>query len=461
MFSSRLALALVGVLAVSFLVQLGPRLNGPFGASHDGFNGSMWSIGSRELRTRGVLASKLGADFDADLRARGYAHHPPLIYLTVATSELIFGERPVATRLPVVVASFFLVFATFFLLCEMRIHPLPAALAVCLAFSGPMFFVYGALTDTAMLALVFATVLLLLWQRRSAGKPVAPVVIGLAAAAASLASWQGMVVAMLLSLLALWRLRKGRDAVCLAVILGTFCAVVAVFAWVFWVYGSFGELRLASSGRFGESVGLWESLRTQAQYARSLFPLTYALVPFAFVAALTWRSARAVGVIAVTVVVGYGLVFRNGALVHDYWNYWLLLPIGIGLAVLVERVSGWVAAPARTIAIPVLGVAVIGVGLALSALAPARRTIVNGQQFGRLIANSVPQWPPSQQFAFYEDGQPFGPVVTYYTRRPPRLVRTNQIAEWCTEPDFLFVDVSGRPLHCGPVGPVPLDQSRE
>jgi len=275
-----------------------------------------------------------------------------------------------------------------------------------------------------------ATVLLLLWQRYQSGKVVNPVLIGFAAAASTLASWQGMLTAMFLSAFALWRLRRRWDAPAVAVPLATALSIVTVVAWIYWVYGSLDELWQVSEGR--SSASLVQSLKAQVQFARSLYPLTWVLIPAAFAAATASRTTRAAGVTAVGVVVAYGLFFRSGALIHDYWNYWGVLPIGIGLAVLLNCLFRRIPAGAWPV-VPMIGLAVVGGGLWLTEHAPARSAIVAGEGFGRTIADSTPKWPPDQRFAYYQEGQPFSPVLTYYTRRPPRIIRT---ADACTPSNF-------------------------
>lgn len=439
---SRVGLLLVVLLAVVFVLQIAPHAGAPFGASHDGFNGSIWSAGSRALRERGVVASKFGGAFDVEL-PKGYAHHPPLIYSVFATSESILGQRPAATRWPIILGSTLSLFAAYLLLREMQIHALPAALAVCLAFATPMFFVYGGLPDTAMLGLPLATVLLLLWQRHRSGRPVNPVLIGFAAAASALASWQGMLTAVAVSAFALWRLRRHKEAVAVVVPLATLLAVVAVFAWVYWVYGSFDELWQVSEGR--SSASLMQSLDAQFEYARSLFPLTWALIPVAFAAAVALRTTRAVGMTAVAVVVAYGLFFRRGALIHDYWNYWAVLPLAIGLAVVLNWLFRRIPLGAWPV-VPIIGLAMVGAGLWFTERAPARSAIVAGEGFGTRIADSALQWPPDQRFAYYQQGQPFSPILTYYTGRPPRIVVSNTV---CAPSNFLILDVTGRLRSCG------------
>ncbi|MDQ3639895.1 MAG: hypothetical protein M3450_00135 [Actinomycetota bacterium] len=288
-----------------------------------------------------------------------------------------------------------------------------------------------------------ATVLLLLWQRHRSGRVVSPVLIGLVASGSSLASWQGMLTAALLSGFALWRLSARWEAPAVAVPLGTLFGVVAVVAWVYWVYGSLDQLWRVSEGR--SDASLVPSLKAQVGYARSLYPLTWALIPSAFVGAVALRATRAAGVMAVTVVLAYGLLFRSGALIHDYWNYWAVLPMAIGFSVLLNWLFRRIPARAWPI-VPAIWVAILGGGLWLTARAPARLAIVAGERFGHTIANTASRWPSDQRFAFYEEGHPFYPILTYYTGRPPRRIRRNDV---CTPPNFLYLDVTGRLRSCG------------
>ena len=71
--SRTLAIALLIGLSIVFLVQAAPRLNAPFGDSHDGENGAVWGLASRAIHDDGFVAFLAGARL-----ANGeglYTHH--------------------------------------------------------------------------------------------------------------------------------------------------------------------------------------------------------------------------------------------------------------------------------------------------------------------------------------------------------------------------------------------------
>ena len=445
---TRIAVVLLCLLAATFVVQAAPRLNQPFGLSNDGFNASVWSLGSRAVRSEGLVGSKLGAEFDWDSSRRAYAHHPPLIYSAVALAELFLGERPVAARLPVVVSSVALIFVAFLLLRALGVDPLVAAVAVCVCLSAPMFLVYGAVPDTIMLSLVLAALLLLLWQRHLTGRAVSPVAIGVVAALSCLTSWQGMLVAGLVSASAARRQIHQRHVVHAAVVLSSVLASLFVFAWVLWVYGSFAELLDVSTLRVSRSVSPLRSLRLQLRYLLELAPVLFVALPLAAVVAVTDQRAREVTVMAVAAVAAGAQIFRNGAAFHDYWNYWALLPALLGMGLGVDWLFRRGPKQPSLIALSALCAVAVVVGLLFTARAPARQAIVRGWPSGKALASSASRWPPSQRLAYYDAAEASVPMLSYYSRRVPVRITRRSLSEVCTDPRYLVFDASARLVPC-------------
>lgn len=431
----------------------------------------MWSLGSRALRTEGAIDSKFGAELGPSPLPK-YAHHPPLIYSAIAATELVSGERPFAARLPSVISSVGFIFLAYFLLREMNVDPLAAALGVTLFVASPMFLVYGAMADTAMVGLPFGALALLLWRRHRSGKSVPPTLMALTAVAACLASWQALAVAVLLSALSLWhmafgrrrreaepgppsqqerqherqrkRLDRQRETSAVALCLGTLLGFVLVFAWVHWVYGSFDALSEVSAGRMREGSDFGMSFQAQVDNIRALIPLSYVVIPLAAVAALWPRATRDVGVIMVAVVVGYGLFFWSGAFIHDYWNYWILLPSVIGAGIALDRLARWPLPRVWPFVASVAVLALLYAGLGQTQRSPARRAAVAGRLLGRELASA--SWPDAQRYAYYE-GE-ISPMPSYYSGLPPRRVTRAKVDEYCRQPDFLVVDVNGLLRRC-------------
>jgi 4-amino-4-deoxy-L-arabinose transferase-like glycosyltransferase len=440
---SKRALLLLSALVVAFIVQALPRVDEPFGNSHDGFNASVWALGSRELRTKGPVESKLGAQRDHNATERRYAHHPPLIYLAVAASESLFGERPAATRLPVLLSSLGAILVVFFLLSEVGVAEVPAALGLGIAFSSPMFFVYGTVLDTGMFGLFFGALLLLLWQRHRGGGDPSPVKLGAAAALSALAAWPGMLVALLVSVCSLRELRHRRQPANIAVVVGTLTGMLLVLVWALWVYGSFSDLVQIAGARSSQSEGVLGFVRGQAGNLRNLFPVSFVLLPLAFAAAVMDKKTRHVGRIAVAAVVAYAVFFRQGAAIHDYWNYWVLLPMALGTGVILQWLWSRLPRESETWAMA-LGIGFVASALFLSPRAPAMRAIVAGAPAGKLLSGTQAAWPAWQHLAFYQRGEAADlPMLSYYSRRLPVRLTTEQVREVCTDPGFLVLDAQG------------------
>jgi len=82
-----------------------------------------------------------------------------------------------------------------------------------------------------------------------------------------------------------------------------------------------------------------------------------------------WRPAglRPVAAVLVVAIVGYTLVFRNGAAVHDYWTYWGVALVAVGVAAVAQLV---LAASTRSprAALRVAGPVAVAVVVAIAAL---------------------------------------------------------------------------------------------
>lgn len=420
------AVAILGVFAAVFLAVALPRAAAPFGDSHDGRNAAQWALGTAAIREEGVVESRLGA-----VRGDGsvYANHPPLIYAATAASESVAGERPLATRLPAVLASLAAVGLLFALVRQRGVPPVPAATGVVLALGAPMFVVYGAMLDTPMLGFPLAILLLLWWDRaRSAGTP-RPVAVAVTACAASLASWEASLLTAVLAITGLIvdRGRPGRRA-SVAAIGGMAAGTALIGLWQLAVHRSLGPIAhelLRRSGTEGGTASLLTSLDNQQAWLRDTFsePVLAAAVA-GLVVALHDTRTRAVTAASLVTCLTYALVLHDGAAFHDYWSYWLLLPFGLGFGVGVERfLRATRQAGVRTaVSGGVVSILVGGLVVAsASGASGAALSIETGQAAGRLVAGA--RYPAEQGVAWYvgEFAEPLT-WLAYATGREPAAV---------------------------------------
>ncbi len=330
---SIVAVILLLLLGAALVGAAGGRIERPFGDSHDGRNGAVWSNGSRALREDGPVASRLGA-----VRADGstYANHPPLLVWTLAGAETAAGDEPATDRGWVLLATLAAIGLLHLAAVELGIRPLASTVGLCVAFATPMALAYGAMVDTPMFSLPFAAAVLLVWARcRGDRPPTLPLTAGVGLLAA-LSGWEAAALALVVAACLVGEghrdpARRRAGAVLAA---GAVAGTAVAFGWGAWAYGSGGillqQLGRRSSDAYGASpsAAFWNQLVWVGQ----LFGPALLGVAMAAAAAVLDRPRRAVFVVVTGLPLAYSALLWNGAAIHDYWNYWLLLPIALGLA---------------------------------------------------------------------------------------------------------------------------------
>lgn len=441
--STLLAAVVLGALVVGLVVSAHHRVTMAFGDSPDGRNAGVWAEHSRSLREQGPLETRMGTRAVVGDTTTTYATHPPLIIVEAAMAEGVLGERPWVTRLPAWAGSLAALVLAFLLLRECRVRRLPAAVGVALGFGCPMFATYGTMLDTAMVGLPFGIAVLWLWQRGRAGRPPPPPVVILVTVLAALSSWLGLVTAVLVAGATLlpWargRLRKAPVAAPrLGFVVGAAMGTGLVVLWIAWAYGSLGPLAdqfLVRSGKGEEAGGVGTLIATlQFFWARVFRPWQLLLAIPAFVAAAQSRHSRAVAVVAFATLGLWIAGLRNGAIVHDYWGYWMVLPLALGIGVIAEaaltacdHVRG--AGLRRLGPVALAGAAaILGLVGAVAGSTPGPSP-EGGQDAGQLLAEAV--YPPTQRRAWVLDaGQHDIPWVTYQSGLPMAAVHPDSLAD--------------------------------
>ena len=348
--------ATVAAVAVAFLVAVAPWATHDSGYSLDGFNGAVWGLGARAAADD-PLGSRLGGiQPDGDR----YANHPPLTVWTASVGSAVSGDRPVAVRAPAIGASLLALAVLALLLLDAGLRWEAAAAGVALAGTSGMFLTYGAMLDTPVVSLPFGLAALVAAQRVWQGRPPRPVVLALAGALAVLAGWQAALAAALAAAVCLLAARPvgsgpspRRGAAALGA--GVAAGAAITVAWIGWVHGSLRPLldqagvRTGSQGT-GTRASWSTAMRNHLTDLYGPWPVLVALVAALVVALLVrshrpdddapawWRPTglRPVAAVLVATVVGYTLLFRNGAAVHDYWTYWGVALVGVGVAAVIH-----------------------------------------------------------------------------------------------------------------------------
>lgn len=403
----------------------------PFGNSHDGRNAGVWAGGSRSLRQNGPVASRLGTRTIVDGRTTVYADHPPLVYVETAATEQLFGEHPWTTRLPAWAATLVAILLTYRLLRWREVSEVGAAVGVAVAFGGPMIVAYGTMLDTPMIGLPFGIAVLVAVARGRAGRPYPWWATAGLAFLACLTSWLGVLtcgLAVVAEFVASRRARRepgDASGILVELVCGTAAGIVALVGWLAWAYGSLRPLvdqfltRTGASGDVGTGGRLSLLVRTQRFYLPRVFsPLQLVLLLPALVVCVRDPVIRVVGAIAVAGWALWLLGFSDGAIHHDYWSYWLVVPLALGVAVMVDaglRVAagrGW--APLAVVGVTLATLAALVLGTLPGKGAPA--TIDRGIEAGRL---AVALGDSPQRTAWFLGG-PDAPTswIGYDARKP-------------------------------------------
>jgi 4-amino-4-deoxy-L-arabinose transferase-like glycosyltransferase len=341
----RLGWVILVLFCAAFTVKVAAGLSAPFGfdpvtSSVDAYNGATWSTGARALRESGPIDSKFGAVWSGTARDYRYADHPPLIYSATALAQWVVPDDELSGRLLVFVASILAAVILFLLLRELGLAPVLAAASVGIGLSVPMFLTYGTMLDTLMLGLPLAAWYLLLWQRSLNGRTSH---VGLASAAAgvSLVAWEGviLVAATALVTVAMRRDRERLRAIAVAG-LGAAAAVVVTVLWQVWVYGGLTEVLDQAAVRAGGAFTLSEYFHRQWSSTREMFGIpAFAVLGAGVIALLSSRRFRPVGLAALGTSIAYAIGFREGSFAHDYWNYWMIITLVLGIGAIASRLS--------------------------------------------------------------------------------------------------------------------------
>ena len=317
-------LGLVVVLAVVLLLHAAPWITAGFGESHDGRNAATWGLSSRALR-EDPIGSRLGGYVGSDWQ---YANHPPLIIGETALVETIAGEHRIVTRAPAWLGSLVALFLLCWLLLDAGLSPTAVAAGVVSTCGSTMFLVYGTMLDTPITSFPFTLAILFAWQRAWQRRPwPIPIVVALSVLAA-LAGWQSLVfVALAAASLAYRAMRRERDwSQPLAMGCAAFIGLVATLAWIRWVYGSFTPLLDKEESRT-HGAGILTTMHLQLDLLWGLMPTALIIGALGIAFVVCDPRVRALFALGTIAVVGYALVFRGAAEMHDYWNYAALVPL--------------------------------------------------------------------------------------------------------------------------------------
>ena len=421
----------LGTFAIVYVIAAWRELTAAPGLNHDGQNLGVFALGSRGLRESGPIVSHLGSHLA--ITDVVYANHPPLIYWVTALSESLLGVHPWSTRLPTILAGLSLIVLLPRLLRTLGHDRDVAVIATIATLGSVMFFVYGAMLDTPMLGLPLAVAAITEWVRWDRGEARSSRTLVILTVLCCLAGWEAVALCWMAAGVGLFRSRRDRDPVgtrrrgFVLMALAAAGTTALVGAWIRWSYGGFDDISqqfLRRSGHGASNLGLVQAMQIQSGYLNDVFGWGLLLVAaIGLVAAGRRREIRSVVLLIAGVVTLYSLMFWQAATYHDYWHYWMLLPIAVGLA----EVARWATSrfgSAGRLAAALVAVALVGVTVGTSSV--AEQSAVTGFDMASLLDLAD---RPADQSTIYTVG--FGEPtswVSYDTGLPVVALQFDDIA---------------------------------
>lgn len=404
----------------------------PLGDFHSGRVDGRYALHARNLFEKGLT----GSDWSADWSPYGtnpYAHWPPLRNVLAAMVAWIPGDGAWEPRLGTYTIALLAIPAGAALLRAFGLRWIPTLVAVGLMVATGFFWVYG--NQKFDLALILAVSAAVVRLRRDPDPP--RWLVGTAAALALLATtatWPGIAVT---GLLLIW-LVATRRRLDRAVLWFGGAAALGLGLSLLFIVGITGMDRLVGQTemRSGEGVSWGGFILRQGRYYLNMLPVWYlALLPFAGIAGLLRKQTRLFMVAAIVFTALWTGALRNGAYIHEFWGFVILVPGLVGMGVLLERVADRVPDARR------LAGAATAVGLALAVYVgtlffgnTAQRYYFEPARAGALVM----EHPPSegQRYAWMYN-LPAARWLAYYWDLPPRGISLDLVAT--ADPDDLVV----------------------
>jgi len=425
--------AITAVLAISWI----PRLNLPFGDNHMGRIISRYALHLANLHEKGLVGSDFGADWEPYSSA-AYAHHPPLLNILTALFGAFPGDQPIEIWIAPYLLALLVVPAGAALLRGFGMRWPTTLLAVGLMASTTFFWVYSPIMfDLGPILLISAVVVPL--RKKGYNPPRWLLVTAcVAAVLATLVSWPGIGFA---GAMGLWLL-LGRRKIDKVVLWVGGAMLFGLLLSLTFIVGVSGLADLSNQAEFRTQGGTFTAqqfVERQGRNLTTLLPIWYVILLVAGVIAGLWdRRTRVYMAFAVLFNVFWTFGLNNGAYIHDYWDYPVLILGLVGMGALLDRVIAWL--PAR---VTVLGAGVAGLALAawLGYIAVGKidyNYVDRPTDAGTLVSQNGPA--PGQTTAWVTGGGLSTPRwLAYYWDLPTGGITPQVLADNKANPDDLVL----------------------
>ena len=326
----------VSIMALFLLVSWIPAFGMPLGDSHEGRVLGQFALHMKNFWSMGVVASSFGASWEpfSDIP---YTHHPPVLtFLHVIVSSII-GEGLKQIKLISYVAGVLTIPALFSMGKNLGINSKAVTISILFLITTPWWWVYGRLGLGLLPNVLMIGTILAATEKPTKRKTV---IASLATFFAVAASWHGVFLFPFLWFQT-WRRRKF-DQLTFSLMGASILGGLAILLWVS-QGGGLSEL----GDHIGERVErdwTWNQFaERQWDFAQILLPLWFTILALpALVVGLVDSRTRFLTTSLISMVLVFALVPSNGAWIHDYWNFPILLTLFPGFAVMSEWIFSFI-----------------------------------------------------------------------------------------------------------------------
>ena len=353
----------------ALLVHLSPWLAAGLGYSHDGNNAAVWGLGARGA-VEDPIGNRLGG---VQPDGTEYANHPPLLLWSLIPSTAIAEDSALGLRLVPLAASVATIALAALVLLDAGVSRWATSAGIILAGTTAMYLTYAALVDTPVFGLPFALASLWVAQRAWQGRPPATAAAIAIGALAALAGWQALLIAVLAGACATLAPTRSIHKVRVAVfgLLGGAAVGLTIdLLWTSWVDGGLSALLDQGASRTRLPTSMW--FDQQVSYAVELYGIPLLVFVVGGIAASLlqsgdrgtdisaripsdspvepmqllsapprrgWESTRPAIFVMIVGLAGYSALFKHGAWVHSYWNFYGVALVAMTAATLLDAVA--------------------------------------------------------------------------------------------------------------------------
>ncbi len=326
--------SVITVIALLLVFSWYPAFGLPLGDSHEGRVLGQFALHMKNFWSKGVLNSSFGASWEP-FSYVPYTHHPPaLTFLHVVVSTFV-GEGLRQIKLISYISGIITVPALYWMGRNLGINAKAVLLSVLVLLTTPWWWIYGRLglgllPNILMIGTIWVATLNPTKRR--------VVLASIATFFAVVASWHGVFLMPFLWF-HVWLKRKF-DRLTLSLIGAGVVGGLVILIWVSQGGGfsEFGE-------HFGERVErdwTWSQfVQRQWDFATVLLPFWYPILAVpAFLSGIIDSRTRYLTTSLTLMVLVFAIIPSNGAWIHNYWNFPILLALFPGFAVMGEWALG-------------------------------------------------------------------------------------------------------------------------